>query len=279
MRLYMSDGFFQAMHVPMLSGRGFNQADALTTEPVAIVNKKFVQMYFPNESPLGHRIRMSAARDSNQPWVRIVGVAGNAAYQWVDQTARPAMYLDVAQAPPIAATYVVVSDGNPLALAGEIRTSLAAIDNTLALEKMQTYQQMLRDTTIGLTYAASMLAGDAGIALLLAAIGVFSVMANLVAERRREIGVRLAMGARRGDVLRMVLRRAGVLTAVGIVAGVVFAGVLARLMASLLYGVRPDDPAVFAGVVAAIALVAMLASWAPARHAARMDPMEALREE
>jgi putative ABC transport system permease protein len=279
MRLYMSDGFFQAMHVPMLSGRGFSHADALTTDPVAIVNQKFVQMYFPNESPLGHRIRMSAARDSHEPWVRIVGVAGNAAYQWVDQTARPAMYLDVAQAPPMTATYVVVSDGNPLALAGEIRRCLAGIDNTLPLEMMQTYQQMLHDTTIGLTYAASMLASDAGIALLLAAIGVFGAMANLVAERRREIGVRLAMGARRGDVLRMILRRAGVLTAVGIAAGVAFAGVLARLLASLLYGVRPDDPAVFAGVVATIALVAMLASWAPARHAARMDPMDALREE
>jgi putative ABC transport system permease protein len=279
MRLYISDGFFQALGVPMLSGRGFNSGDAATTEPVAIVNRKLVQMYFPNENPLGQRIQMSAARDSHEPWVRIVGVSGDAAYQWVDQIAQPAMYLDVAQAPQQRATYVVVSDGNPLALAGEIRRRLAKIDNTLPLDMVQTYEQFLHDTTIGLMYAASMLASDAGIALLLAAIGVFGVMANLVAERRREIGVRLAMGAQRADVLRMILQRAAVLTGVGIAVGVVLAVVLGRLMASLLYGVRPGDPAVFAGVIGCITLVALLSSWEPARQAARMDPMEALREE
>ncbi len=279
MRLYISDGFFRAMNVPMLSGRGFNTGDAVTTEPVAIMNRKFVQMYFPNENPLGHRIQMGATSDKHEPWVRIVGVSDNAAYQWVDQTAQPAMYLDVAQAPPQRATYVVVSDGNPLALAPEIRKRLAGIDNTLPLDMVQTYAQFLHDTTIGLKYAASMLGTDAGIALLLAAIGVFGVMANLVAERRREIGVRLAMGAERADVLRMILRRAGVLTGIGIAAGVAFAAVLARLLASLLYGVRPGDPVVFASVIATIGVVAMAASWEPARQASRMDPMEALREE
>lgn len=279
MRLYVTDGFFRAMNVPMLSGRTFNAGDAINTEPVAIVNQKFVQMYFPNENPIGHRIQMSAARDSHEPWVRIVGVSGNAAYQWVDQTSQPAMYRDVDQAPPQRATYVVVSDGNPLALAGEIRKRLAAVDNTLPLDMVQTYSEYLHDTTTGLMYAASMLATDAGVALLLAAIGVFGVMATLVAERRREIGVRLALGAQRTDVLRMVLQRAGMLTGVGIAVGVVFAAVLARLLASLLYGVRPGDPVVFSAVIVTIGVVALLSSWAPARQASRMDPMEALREE
>lgn len=279
MRLYISDGFFPAMNVPLLAGRGFNAGDAVSTQPVAIVNRKFVRMYFPNQNPLGHRIRMGAGTGNHEPWVRIVGVSGDAAYQWVDQAARPAMYLDVAQAPPRNATYVVVTDGNPLALAGAIRGRLAGIDNTLPLDDIKTYEQFLHDTTIGLIYAASMLASDAGIALLLAAIGVFGVMANLVAERRREIGVRLAMGAQRTDVLRMILRRAAILTGTGLVAGVVFAAVLARLLASLLYGVQPGDPRVFGGVIVTISVVAMASSWAPARQAARMDPMEALREE
>lgn len=279
MRLYISDGFFRAMNVPMLSGRTFNAGDAITTEPVAIVNQKFVQMYFPNENPIGHRIQMSAARDSHEPWVRIVGVSGNAAYQWVDQTSQPAMYRDMEQSPELRATYVVVTDGNPLALAGEIRKRLAAVDNTLPLEMVQTYSEYLHDTTTGLMYAASMLGTDAGVALLLAAIGVFGVMATLVAERRREIGVRLAMGAQPADVLRMILQRAGVLTGVGIAVGVVFAAVLARLLASLLYGVRPGDPVVFGGVIVTIGVVALLSSWAPARQASRVDPMEALREE
>ena len=279
MRLYMSDGFFRELNVPMISGRPFDNGDSLTTEPVAIVNRKFVQMYFPNENPLGHRIQMSASRDSHEPWVRIVGVSGNAAYYWVDQTAQPAMYLDVAQAPPVSATYTVMAAGNPLPLAESIRKTLAGVDATLPLDYVETYAQFLSDTSIGLMYAASMLAVDAAIALLLAAIGVFGTMANLVAERRREIGVRLALGAQRADVLGMILRRAGVLTAIGLGCGVALAAVLARLMASLLYGVRPGDPVVYAGVIATIAVVALLSSWMPARQAARMDPMQALRDE
>ncbi|HTX41685.1 MAG TPA: ABC transporter permease [Acidobacteriaceae bacterium] len=279
MRLYMSDGFFPALGVSMLSGRPFTSGDAVTTQPVAIVNRKFAQLYFSGTSPLGHRVQMSAASDRPEPWVRIVGVGDNAAFWWVDQTAQPAIYLDAAQMPPLRATYVIVSDGNPLALAPAVRRALAGIDNTLPLDFVQTYEQYLHDTTIGLTYAASMLASDAGIALLLAAIGIFGVMANLVAERRREIGVRLAMGAQRQDVLNMILRRAAILTGMGIAAGVVLAVLLARSLASLLYGVRPGDPMVFAGVIATIALVALASSWLPALQAARLDPMEALREE
>jgi putative ABC transport system permease protein len=120
---------------------------------------------------------------------------------------------------------------------------------------------------------------DAVIALLLAAIGIYGVMANLVAERRREIGVRLAMGARPEDVLRMILRRAGVLTGIGTVVGVALAILLARGIASLLFGVRPNDPTVFGMIIVSVAVVALLSSWLPARRAAGVDPMEALREQ
>lgn len=278
-RLTVSSDYFATFGIPILSGRGFHSGDGLTTDPVVVVSRTFAQRYFPGEDPIGHRIQMSAARDSHEPWVRIVGIVGDAAYEWVDQTPQPAMYRDSAQAPPEAMQYALTTTGNPLALAPAVRKTLASMDAALPLDNMETYAQNLHEQTTGLMYATAMLAVDAVIALLLAAIGIYGVMANLVAERRREIGVRLAMGARREDVLRMILRRAAVLTGLGTAAGVVMAVLLARGIASLLYGVRPDDPTVFGGIVVAIAAIALGSSWLPARHAAGVDPMEALREQ
>lgn len=278
-RLAVSDGYFGAFGIPIVEGRGFSRSDGLTTEPVAIVSRRFAQLYFPGDNPLGHRIQMNAARDNHEPWVRIVGICGDAAYQWVDQTPQPAMYLDAAQMPPARTAYAVMTYGNAAALAAPIRRALAGVDAALPLDTVQTYEEYLSDTTIGLMYAAWMLVVDAVIALLLAAIGIFGVMANLVAERRREIGVRLALGARPEDVLQMILRRAAVLTGAGVAAGLVLALVLSRLLAALLYGVRPGDPVVFAAVITVIAAVALLSSWLPARRAAGVDPMEALREQ
>jgi putative ABC transport system permease protein len=246
---------------------------------VAVVSRKLAELYFPGEDPVGHRIQMDASRSSHEPWVRIVGVCGDAAFQWVDQTPRAAMYLDVAQAPPQHVHYAVMGSGNVTALAGPIRKVLAGLDAGLPVDLVQTYDQYVHDTTLGLMYAAVMLAIDAGIALLLAAIGIFGVMANLVAERRREIGVRLALGARQEDVLAMILRRAAALAGTGLAVGLLLAVALARGLAMLLYGVKPGDPAVYAGVIGAIAVAALVASWVPARRAAGVDPMQALRDE
>lgn len=278
-RLTISPGYFAAFHIGMVAGRNFSASDGLTTDPVVVVSRKFAERYFPGESPLGHRIQMSAARDSHEPWMRIIGVSEDAAYQWVDQTPQPAMYSDALQLPPLNMLYVVTTDGNPLGLAPEVRKRLAGIDATLPLDLMETYDTDIKEQTTGLMYAAGMLAVDALIALLLAAIGIYGVMAHLVEERRREIGVRLAMGARREDVLRMILGRAGILTGLGTAVGVVMAVFLARGIASLLVGVHPNDPVVFTGIVVSIGLIALLSSWLPARRAAGMDPMEALRDE
>jgi ABC-type antimicrobial peptide transport system permease subunit len=222
---------------------------------------------------------MNAASASQEPWMRIVGVSEDAVYQWVEQTPQPAMYTDTLQVPPPSTQYVVTTDGNPVALGPEVRKAMAAIDATLPLDTMQTYDRDILDQTTGLMYATAMLGIDAAIALLLAAIGIYGVMANLVEERRREIGVRLALGARREDVLRMILRRAGVLTGIGTAVGVVMAVLMGRGIASLLFGVRPNDPMVFGGIVVSIGLIALMSSWIPARRAAGVDPMEALRDE
>jgi ABC-type antimicrobial peptide transport system permease subunit len=172
-----------------------------------------------------------------------------------------------------------MTDGDPLALAGPARKALAGIDRTLPLDVLMTYRQYLNELLTGLMYAAAMLAVDALIALLLAAIGIFGVMGNLVGERTREIGVRLAMGARREDVLQLILRRAAWLTGSGVCIGLLLAYGLAHLVANLLQGVRSDDPWVFAAITAIVAAIALATSWIPARRASRIDPMVALRDE
>jgi ABC-type antimicrobial peptide transport system permease subunit len=181
--------------------------------------------------------------------------------------------------PPDNITYAISTVGDPLGLAPAARKTLAALDPGLPLNLVETYAQYNHEELTGMFYVAALLGFDAMIALLLAAIGIFGVMANQVGERTREIGVRLAMGARREDVLRMILRRAGWLTGTGVCVGLLLAFCLAHGVANLLYEVSPNDPVVFLIITAVITGIAMLASWLPAWRAARIDPMTALRDE
>jgi putative ABC transport system permease protein len=278
LRLTVSADYLAAFHIGIHEGRGFLPSDVLGTTPVAVVSRRFVARYFPGQSPLGHRIRMGRS-DSKDPWVTIVGVAEEAKYTLWDQTEYAAVYLDAAQLPEPEAVYAVMTNGDGRALADPVRRAMASLDPTLPLDTLQTYRQFLNDSLIGLMYAAGMIGLDALFALFLAAIGIFGVMANLVGERVREIGVRLAMGARREDVLRMVLGRAVRLTSIGLSVGLVLAFLLTRALANLFVGVHAGDPVIFVLVTGTIAAVALLSSWVPARRAARVDPMRALRSE
>jgi putative ABC transport system permease protein len=279
LRVPVSDGFFTALHIPIVAGRPLSKSDSMDSNPVAVVSRRFVAQYFPGQNPLGQHIRMGADRNSRTPWLTIVGVAAETSYSLWDQTPLPAVYTATAQLPPSDAIYAVTTAGDPLALAPAARKALATLDPTLPLDTVETYKQLVNDSLVGLEFAAVMLVIDALIALLLAAIGIFAVMANQVGERTREIGVRLAMGARREDVLAMILRRASWLTAIGVGFGLVMAFALAHGVANLLRGVRPDDPVVFAAITATIVSIAFVASWIPARRASKIDPMVALRDE
>ena len=272
----VSQGYFDALHIPIVSGRGFSQGDSVHSVPVAIVSRKFVDLYFKGENPLGHRIRLGELND-NGLWLTVVGVAGEANYSLWDDF-QPEVYTSAAQLPLTESTIAVFAD-NPLAFASPARKIIAGVDAGLPVDPVETYSKLVRDDMVGLIYAAVMLGVDAVVALLLAAIGIFGVMANLVGERTREIGVRLAMGASRRDVLVMILRRASWLTGIGVSLGLVSAFVLARLVANLLRGVRPDDPVVFTVITATIVIAALGSSLIPARRAMRVDPMEALRAE
>src|SRR6202453_4225477 len=278
-QLAVNDGYFEAFHIPRLSGRYFNSSDSINTQPVAVVSRKFAEQYFSTESPIGHRIQMGAAGSPNAQWARIVGVVDDVNYLWIDRSAEPAMYLNALQVPPPGATYVVTTSANPMALVPAVRQALGALDPTIPLDDVQTSETYLTVEFTGLLYAAAMLTIDALIAMLLASIGIFGVMANLVAERTQEIGIRIALGARPEVVLALILRRAALLTGIGISVGTVLAFALARVSANLLFGVRPDDPGVFVSIIAAIAAIAFLVSWGPARRAASIDPARTLRTE
>ena len=282
LRLTVSDGYFNAFQIRPVSGaasgRLLSASDDLRSLPVTVVSRKFASRYFPGANPLGHRIRMGAGADRT-PWLTIVGVVEEASYEMLDQSRPAAAYLDAAQVAPSGMTYSIATNGDPLAVAPAVRKALADLDATLPLDELMTYDQSIRESLAGQFYVAGLIGSDALIALLLAAIGIFGVMANLVGERTREIGVRLALGARREDVLRMMLRRAAWLTGAGVCAGLLLALGLARMVANLLYHVRPDDPWVFGSITAAITSIAFLASWLPARRAAQIDPMVALRDE
>ena len=277
-RLPVSDGYFSAFHIGISEGRGFTQSDSLNSIPVAVVSRKFAAQYFPGEKPVGRRIRMGDA-NSHEPWLTIVGIAEDVHYSLWFPAIEPAVYIDAAQLPAPDATYAVLTNGAASGLAPAARKTLMALDPALPLDVLMSYEQFLNESLVGLKYVAVMLGIDAAFALALAAIGIFGVMANLVGERTREIGVRLAVGARREDVLSMILRRASVLTATGVGTGVVLAYGLAHMTANLLVGVRPHDPVVFTGITGMIALIAIGSSWIPARRAARIDPMVALHDE
>jgi putative ABC transport system permease protein len=272
----VSEGYFSAFHVPILAGRGFNKSDALGSLAVAVVSRRFVDQYFPGQNPIGHKIRMGAG---TEPWLTIVGVAEETNYSLWEESLNPAVYLDDAQLPPPNATYAVITEGNPVALANAAHRALVSLDPALPLDNVESWQQSLHEQLTGLMYTAALLGVDALIALLLAAIGIFGVMANQVGERTREIGVRLAMGARREDVLRMILRRASWLTGAGVGIGLLMAFALAHAAANLLRGVSPNDPVVFGVITTTIVAIALLSSWIPARRASRIEPMVALRDE
>jgi len=277
--LVVSAGYLEALHIPLLSGRTFNSNDTTSTQPVVMVSNSFATRYFPGENPIGRRIQMGSESENKGRWLRIVGVTSDVNYNWIDRGNIPAVYLNVAQIPPSSATYLLTTTGDPLLLTSSVHAALSAIDSRIPLDAVQTFQQYLNESLTGLLYVAVMLTVDAGVGLLLAAIGIFGVMANIVAERSREIALRMVLGANPKDMLQMILRRAAILTAAGVVSGIVLAAGLARLSASLLFGVNPGDPVVFLSITAAVTAIALLVSWGPARRAASIDPMRAIRTE
>ena len=268
-----SRGYFRAAGLTLLRGRGFLPSDRVGAPLVAVLNAAAVRRYFPGEDPLGREVRIFG-----QPR-RIVGVVEDERFMGLAAEAAPALYPPLAQFPSPALSVLVRTEGDPLAAAGAARQVVRELDRDLAVFAAATMEEELSRSLAQPRFSGSLLAAFAVLALTLAMIGVYGLLAYAVARRRQEIGVRMALGASAGQVLRLVVGRGLVLTLAGAALGLLGARAAGRLLAGLLYAVPANDPATFVAVPLLLAAAALLASWVPARRAARVDPAVALRAE
>ncbi|HEX5724089.1 MAG TPA: ABC transporter permease [Longimicrobiaceae bacterium] len=270
-------GYFETLDVPLLRGRGFTAADREGAPRVMVVNETMARRYWPGADPLGRYVRLGT--ESTAPRLQVVGVARDGKYRGLREEPTTNAYFPLAQAFRPSMTLLVRARGEPAALAGAVRAEVRVLDPSLAVFDVRTLREHLGQAMSQERMAATLVTGFGSLALLLAAVGVFGVLAYWVAQRSREIGIRMALGASRRGVLRLVLGRGMAFVAAGLAAGIAAAFALTRLAGSLLYGVSPTDPATFAAVAAVLGGVALLAGWLPAARAARVDPMVALRQE
>ncbi len=273
--------YFQAMGIPLLRGRGFTASDRLGAKPVVIVNERFAAKYFPGANPVGKQIKPSWAMGNEPPQMReIIGVAGNAKHLTLRDDCVPEMYLPVAQIGyPTTTILLRTENSNPAAMTNALRKALAQIDPGVPLTAVRAFDDY-RSLSLGASrFNALLLSIFAGLALLLAAIGVYGVIAYSVAQRTGEIGVRMALGAQRSAILRLILGEGMRIIAFSLVLGCVGAFLCARFLRGLLYEVAPGDPATFLAIAFLLAITALLACWLPARRASQLNPIEALRSE
>jgi len=270
------DDFFGAMQMPLRQGRAFTREDGPRSPPVAVINEAMAARLFSGENPVGRRIR-TGPNPSRNSWMTIIGVVGNVRHTGLEQAPAAEMYITHRQGPPVAPFIVLRTSGDPAGLADSVRTNLRAFDRNLALFDVRTMTDVRSASVAPRRFVLLLVSAFGLLALVLAAVGVYGVMALVVGERTREVGVRLALGAQPGTVLRMVLGQATRLALVGIALGLAAAAVLSPLIESQLFGVRAYDPVTFAAVPVLLLLVAAAAAFAPARRAMRTDPMQAIR--
>lgn len=273
-RLASSD-YFRTLGVPLLRGRDFTQHDRAGNPRVVIINQTLAQRFFGSRNPVGRRVRIGGGVGSSE----IVGVVADVRHDGLDTSPAPEMYVPFRQYPHSGMTLILRSRGNPLLLVSAVKRAVSALDPTLAISQVASMRELLSDSISGERFNLVLLGGLAALALALASLGIYGVLAYLVSLRTREIGLHLALGARPRQVLRSVLRQGLGLTAIGIGAGLAGALALTQVLAGLLYEVEPNDPATFGGIALLLFAVALLACAIPARRASRIDPMVALRSE
>jgi putative ABC transport system permease protein len=280
----ISDGAMEALGERLVRGRALAATDTADSLPVVLVNETLAKTYFPGEDPIGRRLRMGS--DTERPWMTVVGVVKDVRHNGVTAAVKEKFYVPYAQFPQARdgdaarnMNLVVRTPGDPLALVGPIRAEVRRLDPALPIAAVRRMTDVVDASLATPRVTGALLSIFAAVALCLAAIGVSGVLAYLVSRRRREIGIRMALGASRASVLVLVVRRGLAYAAVGIAAGVVAALFLTALMQGLLYGVAPRDPATFAAAAALLLAIAVAASLVPAMRAARVDPVEALRAE
>jgi putative ABC transport system permease protein len=271
--------YFHTLGIPLLRGRDLTMSDMDQAAPiVAVINETMARRYWPNDDPIGRRLTVGLPRADN-PWVTIVGIAKDVPHRTIDSQPEPDWYLSRRPGPQRNQILFVRTDAAPTDFAGAIRNIVAAIDPNQPLANIRTMNDVVADTIAPREFTMLVLGIFAGLALLLAALGMYGVVSYSVAQRTQEVGLRLALGARQHDVLGLIIRKGMTLALIGVAIGIAIALALTRLMNALLFGVTPFDLSTFAAVSALLILVALLACYIPARRASRVEPMEALRYE
>ena len=290
----VSPDYFKTMGIPILKGRDFDERDrppkkgsqvAVRGEAqpsastgVTIIDERLAREYWPNDDPIGKRIRFGPPED-NEPWHTIVGVVGEVRHERLDAATRKSVYLPHAQVPIGGSRLIIRTEGRPESLVSAVRTQVRELDSDLPVTRVMPMTEVVARSVWKERLYTSLFGVFAAVALILATVGIYGVMSYVVTQRTREIGLRMALGAQPSDVMKMVVGHGVLVAVIGIGAGVVAAIGLTRLMSSLLFNITATDPITFVAVSVVLAGVALAASFVPARRAAKVDPMIALRYE
>jgi putative ABC transport system permease protein len=271
----VSAGYTELMGIPLVGGRSIERGDRDGTERVAVVSESMARRHWPDGSALGQRVRFG--RDATD-WYTVVGVVGDTIDDWFSYRQEPTVYVPVLQSPSAQIYLMGRAAGDPATLIPALRAAISRVDPDQAVFDIATMTDAIYNRTTGIRFIGGLMAAFGVVALILAAFGIYGVMAHYVAQRRQEIGVRMALGATRRDILRLTLAQSGKLSALGLALGLGLGLLLARLMENVLFGVVALEPSLFVAITVGLAGMAFLASLIPARHAMRVEPMAALRE-
>jgi putative ABC transport system permease protein len=273
-----SPGYFAALRTPVLQGRAIDHRDTTGAALTVMINRTLARQLFPNQDAVGHRITLINPEHSAD-WRTIVGVVGDVKYRGLDEEAQPTVYTPFAQSPFMWMYVMVRTSGRAESMIPTLRSAVSSVHPSLTAANIRSMDQVLAQSVVGPRFNMLFVSAFAIVALLLSAVGIYGVIAYSVAQRTREIGVRMALGAERADVLRLVLSEGLATTAAGVALGLVGAAVLTGVMTRLLYGISPRDPLTFGAGAVLLLVVSFFASFLPALRAARVEPLTALRAE
>jgi putative ABC transport system permease protein len=272
-------GYLKAMNIAILHGRPFDDQDTADSAKVALINQTMADQLWPNQDPLGKRIRFTGSETDPGPWRTVVGVVGGVSQYGLDQKPSMQIYLPHAQFPTSFITIVVKTEGDPYAMTNAVRREILSVDRDQAVFQVTTLEQLLGESILNRRFFMMLLTVFAALALTLAAVGIYGVMSYVASQRTHEIGIRMALGAQTKDVLKLIVGNGMSLALVGVALGLAGALALTRVMAGLLFGVTTTDALTYISVSAGLIAIALLACYIPARRATKIDPLVALRYE